>query len=1404
MENKNSFNNILLRLLYAFKDLKEENNTTLIIGAGCSLNSSEKDISTVGIMKQCLNEHCVKDVDKTNWYDLYSKFVNIVWEGKSQKERTRLLQKKLDGVKPSEGHKYLRKLIELGYINNIITTNFDMLIENVCEGLSYNKRVVNNEYIKIGEGEPVFNLIKAHGDIKTGELKFAPAELTSLPQKLVDDIYRKTSGLTIFVGYRGQDVGLMNAINKTNAAASVYWIDIKEPSEAEPFETQQIYSLLEKRNSKNNILYGIEYGDFHKVMEKIFLLLVPSEKNSSNYFYQNEIGDAWQNTSILDMLSLYTRLLKLFHETLCFSERVYNNLTVSNKEYIDEKYISYLNSYLYFFKNDKLPVDLINIPNNELDALILGISIEIIVRSICSNIDTNEYSLMIREELRKESKIEVLSDDSFWIAVNNITSFDNATKDAIQLHLNNNIVIKSINVPLKELNELIKVVQLLSLILLPTDYNDGKIQQGLSEIIYGKQNSIENNNGKLHINLGQLENYNALLANPIIRNLPEVKKITSGNTHVKISSKWVNFTFEIKEDSNNYKKANESIYTKCIDRSFITSKQFVELGSTTHVNAHVNLELDTELKNFIISDRQAMFITGSSGSGKTTALQNYIFSNKDSKEIRFVVVSPKNTLINSYGISLFLNMSIDKNDEEQILYTINEAFKFRKSKLILIFDGLNEINDSLNIQQNYYISLVELSEKLYKLNCNHIKLIITCRQWAYYQYKSNSKIQLNHLYFYSNNKSKINLAENQDASYKVKSFGNYDIEKLVKCYISKKHQNQLLKFLKKQSIIYEISPLLIAIISDYLTEDKDLQNIIQNQSIYDLFSAALFERIIKTNEFLAKKIIYSYFELKLEYRNTNIDVTKFMLQNKLYSESNSDLIKNFDIVLNELADVNILVKDHSRLERIRFKHDKIEECFFKKYIEEYKFQGENLFRKIFSLCKKNQIYQSGFIQFLSDLVSVDINEFKNLVISLSHENMDILPKYVVEALSQSPDLENDLDYLLNEKDFSNSKKLINILILGFDESLLVFSLITYNFKNLIDCLLSLKNNRFITDDIKAYLNYFESRLYYFTNDYTSALNSANIALDLIGKTNQILSSKINMHRAVIFMEQGYSKNSIKILEIEYSKFKESKDYENKIRIGIELARALNHSGQIGGPLSIYDTLLNNKSEIHNPYILARIFEQKGNSINRLMFKELNYGFTNKKCFSEEVLTKINDWFFESIELYKSAMNLLLSENEVFCYGGVVPELINTYVAYSYSIEQYGIEECKDLILDVDALFKKIITPYKADFYLAKAYYFEYLGEIKKAISCINTAINSSNELKNKNKEAKCFVFYSQFAYRRLLKLDNNDSPKYWIDLGMKYVSKSIDYYQTHTIVENNTTLESCIALKEILEKFVDN
>ena len=111
---ENGLEGVFLRLVYVLRETKELKNSTIILGAGCSLNSTDRDISTWGIMKQCLLEHGVDNLDDIGWEELYRKFTNIVWNGKAIEERRQLLKKKLSGVTPTDAHMCLRSLIEQG------------------------------------------------------------------------------------------------------------------------------------------------------------------------------------------------------------------------------------------------------------------------------------------------------------------------------------------------------------------------------------------------------------------------------------------------------------------------------------------------------------------------------------------------------------------------------------------------------------------------------------------------------------------------------------------------------------------------------------------------------------------------------------------------------------------------------------------------------------------------------------------------------------------------------------------------------------------------------------------------------------------------------------------------------------------------------------------------------------------------------------------------------------------------------------------------------------------------------------------------------------------------------------------------------------------------------------------
>ncbi len=1375
MEDNNlgseNFNDVLLRLVYALEEYKDNGNTTFILGAGCSLASTDNDVSTIGIMKECLYEHNVILQDDKNWEEIYKTFINVVWTGKTLEERRRLLNKRFQGMEPTDGHKILKELIENGYVHNIITTNFDLLIEKACNDLSYLKKTGDNEYVKVGNNNPKFNLLKIHGDLENGILRFSPAELKKLPTKLASEINIKTKGLTLFLGYRGQDIGLINSINETNSSA-IYWIDISGPLNQKPFESEQIKDLLLARESRENLLYGKEYGDFRNFLQVLNKFLILKDHKNIIENKKKHIIRVWKDTSIIDMISINSKVYELFINLLYYSQkisRIYSD---------DNNYLSLLNAYLSFFKNKILPSKLIAIPHNEIDSLMLGLTIEIMARSQAYNISSNQYIDELHNKFELAIENSILFGSSFWDAIKNLLNMNYCCDiDTIKFNFKDKYLnIESIEIPFENLRELMQVIRILSAVNLPYD------ERSKYKVFSGKQKNIKNTGNKIYIDLGEIElNEKGFIGDFLIRQLP-CYYVHNETECTRISSKWLDILFKIKDaDVSN----DGTIFNLCLERCKETTSKFLSLGVISE-EKHVGLKLDYDLLNFISSDKTAIFITGQSGCGKTSSIQNYIIKNKDKF---FIAVTSKNNDINRSGISMFLDTDVCKADEDILLKTLDNAFELRQSNLILILDGLNEL--TFQNQEINYRKIIELSEKLYKLNCIHIKLIVTCRNYAYLYYKQSTGLQLNHQFFYSNDKLEIGVMENQDASYMVKAFDEKEIKLLAHCYIPTNSE-----FIIKGIQLQNITPLYFAIIGEYLRNHQNIDLDLDN--IYKIFSKAMFDRLTKTSVFFAKKIIYSYFDLILKHETINI--TKFMLEEKLFFENNLDISDKLDATFNELIDINIFVKDSLRNQRIKFMHDKIEEFYFTIYLEENIILDNIILNKIMKLSRNYLIYRGGFVQFLVNKAQDNLGEFKEIIVMNSSSNIDISPKLFIEAISHLKNIDKDLQFLLHQRDYKNSEILLNIIVLGLEDSLLSYSLVTYDLMRIINSILNI-TNELVNDEIKSYMLFFKSRLYYFDNKYKKALDNINQSLNLNRNINASLTQKIHIHQAIIWMELGYSKNSIDILKIEFNKCKKESSIYNRIRIGVELVRALNHSGQIKPALSICEELLEYEDQTTNSYLLARIYGEKANILNKKTFRELKYGFIPSSKISSYKLLNIEKWFHEAVSLYTKAINLLTRDNDVFCYSGMVPELINSYISYSMSIQECGLVECEEMIKRIENIFKNITTPYNADFNLAKAYYYEYKGDIPKAVECIDIAQRFSKKMKNKFKQAKSNIFYSQFAYRRILNSTEKEQINYWKSLALQCLKSASLYYTEYTKTENNNYIEICKSIQFLLNKY---
>ncbi|MCG7537929.1 SIR2 family protein [Pseudoalteromonas sp. OOF1S-7] len=1380
-----------LKLSYALRDLKEEENTTVILGAGCSLSSSKKDISTMGIMKECLIDHGVSDVDESSWEVLYRDFINIVWEGKGSEERKRLLNKKLLNIEPTEGHKCLRLLIENGYVKNIITTNFDMLLEKAFQGLSYNKRVGDADYIKIGD-KPTFNLLKVHGDLEEGNLKFSPDDLSVLPSTLANDINEKTSGLLIFIGYRGQDIGLMNSLCKLGHF-SAFWIDVNELNRTDLLSSKPIYKFMAERESDGNFLSGDRFGDFCEIMAKLRGIIFNPPVKSTIKSKENTINKQWLNTTIIELLSIYGRIYEIFIDIIKMSEKIQRELSWKG-EYpsFSLSYDELLGSYLYFFNSERLPANLLHIPNNEIDALILGLSVEVNVRASGNCIEPKEFISKLRAEATLHERDKIVDIDSIWSAVEEVSFSSCSERNKVKIGMDNKLFLESHDIPLLDFKEIMDVVSFLSLLTPSRNIRkkpDDTIQK-VRDFLRGKLDKVRVYQDKICVDLGVVDaKYFDSLTSSYINKIPnitneKIKEESNNRSLFIFDTKWLSVIVGVEKSVLSADEWSEdTLYSNLVRCSKDSVLKFLKLGyafNSPH-SEHVELKLDMDLENFIKSTKIAIFITGPSGSGKTKSLQNLALNEKSNKDLITIFFSPKRGGQTQGGFDLFLDF-VRAEEIELELKNLDENLLSRGKTLIFILDGLNEF-DGFNNQINHYCEIVDMIEKISLIGCRSIKVIISCRDRAYQEYRNKSAINLNPIYFFHNKKNNNKNQMEFDAAYRISEVSSAEKEMLIKLHYPSGHKSELsdCKFIFNNILPENPTPFIIALLGRYINEISNADFPIDSNELYCQFSSLMLKQLSEQHRFLARKVIYTYFDFLLNGEK-GTGVTKF----KVIDSFSSQFDRDVPLLINKLEDLGVLIRDDSELEKITFQHDKIEEVFFRDYIEENEFKGSDFFERIISLVLRGVIYQSGFYQYLMGLVmSRNLSFFRQILLNNLYKYGRFIPKIIIESLSCSPNLKEDIGFIINSGSDIERDRVVNTLISGLDNCLQDFSTTGLPLIELFPIISSIESTS-LRDNQKPYFSFYQSKIHYFTNDYIGAEKYAVRAYKLTDDSLPLLRAKIKIHQSVIFMELGYPMKSISVLHDEFERLKTKSDKRMLAEVGVELGRAYNHCGKTKEPLEIYDILLSDKSIVDDPYLLARIYEQKANTLNKVMYRNLKSLEKSKSNESEGV-----DLLFEqAIDLYDRSIRILLKNNFIFTYSGVVPEKINTYISYSISINPIGINECEKLISEMDYLFSVISTPFEGDFLLSKAYYLEFRGKYKLAESEIEKAITRTKEMNVKNKEAKCYFFKGKFIYRCLKKKVYLKGKGDMIRSGIDSINSAIDYYKEHT-PSNNPTLINC-------------
>ena len=148
----------------------------LFVGAGVSKGAELRDSWSIKSNMRA----SIDDIDEKWDTDLFSKIAQIYETQKGRQSLISFIKKQLStvGIKPGSGHNLIANYAISGYFDNIITTNYDCLIEDAIKSINarnienghsirgYSK--ITNDQNFIGINEENIKVIKLHGCIDEG------------------------------------------------------------------------------------------------------------------------------------------------------------------------------------------------------------------------------------------------------------------------------------------------------------------------------------------------------------------------------------------------------------------------------------------------------------------------------------------------------------------------------------------------------------------------------------------------------------------------------------------------------------------------------------------------------------------------------------------------------------------------------------------------------------------------------------------------------------------------------------------------------------------------------------------------------------------------------------------------------------------------------------------------------------------------------------------------------------------------------------------------------------------------------------------------------------------------------------------------------------------------------------
>ncbi len=1225
LENNSYDSPGFLKLVAAMKRAKENNRPfTLFIGAGCSLSSSYNSISTESIIFKCIKDHFDSDYKRSGpWEDLYRDFVENVWESIGREDQREILANYFKDLQPGTGYQNLRLLIENKYISQVVTTNFDTLINQALQGLQYKLQVSDTEIRSINGGSEIM-VCKVHGDIENGHLRFSPKELAVLPEKVSSTIYDMTKNPCLFCGYRGQDKGVMNSICSLSDYA-VFWADPKKPIENDQEESNLIFDLMASRNSKSNFIYEKDFGDFDFLMSQLVKVLLEKEPLQA-------LSPVWANSTIIHILSANSKVLDMFKDLLKCSACLAQDYQWKNcSPFFAENSEAVLNAYLTCFGSGTKISSILQLPENEVETLLIGLCIEVLSRTAGLSISPTEYVQKLKEQFESNDN-DYRPDDNFWSALYTIlNAYQSSTNldyliSHISLNMNNNGRL-SFNIKKPELNIIAQALSAASVCSLfcPTSKNeldDLRVKSKL--LLEGKISHADHCDNKLIFRLGPI-------SEDELKNIYRIffqDKKASLNTDNKITFPSIVIETDIIESASS-KTMSTTISEYISQMAETMTAEFLNLRSAFEFETgkYVQTPLDEEMQNFISSDKTGMFIIGSSGSGKTKALQHSI--NTMSPDILVAATAPKcGRLEKHIGINTFFPQTSQLNtpSEKDFMMDIDVLLKAKNQTLILIIDGINEIGGGFDTCIEHYRNIIHSIKAFSTWGIANIKIIVTCRDFAFLDYCKSTGLYppVENCYYQSAGTSILPY-------YQISPLKLDAQIKFCQTYIDDMESRKLfIADLKNNKFIQKTfnSPYLIALVGNHYKKHAGSHSISINE-IFSEFTKQMLQRIeSETDRILANKIVEQYFRLLLSEETYGRRITAYLLLQQF------DNVDRAAHALNQLKDINLFVSSENN-DRLTFSHDRIEEHFLSEFLFSTADEPQYMLNALFR-ASHDPVFWDGIHIYIS--LCMEKEYYEQFIMHIEewyHINNDVISIALIESISK---LEDYIKFFYSAKRFLPSlETLVSILYVGAKKAII------YNVDFPVAFIESLSEISVVFSEFKNQVPYFYyiAAKYYFAinNDHSKSSEYCKKALaaeDIDLKLRYL----IELQNVTIQKTHGEIKRTI----IKYSEFFEyfsaNNDWEYAAECILEWGSALRQQTEFDEALKVYQKIdMCNLSDY--PALQARLHRKIGTIHKNLLQDILR---ENSKCGLNEARKKAAKAYYDNAMTEFDAANKLLEQN----------------------------------------------------------------------------------------------------------------------------------------------------------------